>query len=107
MIDLDLVKQHLRMEVDDDSEDVYLQHLVDSAIESFCVLNNRTLIAASAALPDPVGNTLKITKAIEQGALLLIGHWYANRESVVVGVSGSALPMATDRLWSPFRWAHF
>jgi len=107
MIDIDLVKLHLRLEADDETEDVYLQHLIDSAVDAFCVFSNRTLIASSATLPDPVGNTLKITNTILQGSLLLIGHWYENRESVTVGVSGSELPMSTNRLWAPYRWAHF
>jgi len=107
MIDIDLVKLHLRLEADDETEEVYLQHLIDSAVDAFCTFSNRTLTASNATLPDPVGNTLKITKTIEQGALLLIGHWYENRESVTVGVSGSELPMSTNRLWAPYRWAHF
>lgn len=107
MIDIDLVKLHLRLEVDDDTEDAYLQHLIDSAVDAFCTFSNRTLVAGNATLPDPVGNALKITNTILQGALLLIGHWYENRESVTVGVSGSELPMSTNRLWAPYRWAHF
>lgn len=107
MIDIDLVKLHLRLEADDDTEEGYLQHLIDSAVDAFCTFSNRTLIASNATLPDPVGNTLKITNTILQGALLLIGHWYENRESVTVGVSGSELPMSTNRLWAPYRWAHF
>jgi hypothetical protein len=107
MIDIDLVKLHLRMELNDLSEDVYLQHLIDSALESFCVFTNRTLVAAGGALPDPLGSALNITKSIEHGALLLIGHWYLNRETVVVGVTGAEVPLATERLWLPYRWNHF
>jgi len=107
MIDAELVKLHLRMELNDSSEDVYLQHLIDSALESFSVFTNRTLVAAGSALPAPLGNALSITKSIEHGALLLIGHWYLNRESVLVGVAGVEMPLATERLWSAYRWNHF
>lgn len=106
MIALALVKLHVKIEGDVNEEDVYLQHLLDSALDAFCVLSNRTLIVRDAILPEPLGNTLRITKSIEQGALLMIGHWYANREAVVVGVIGAELPLATQRLWSPYRWGN-
>jgi len=100
MIDLALVKSHLR--VDGTEEDALIQAYIDAAISAFELWTNRKLVAA---LPDPVENHLLITKSIEQGALLLIGHWYANRESVAVGVSVSEMPMATKSLWMPHRWA--
>lgn len=106
MIEIDLVKLHLRMELADTSEDVYVQHLIDSALITFGVFTSRTLLAVGATLPDPLGSALHITKPIEHGALLLIGHWYLHRESVLVGVTGSELPMATQSLWAPYRWAN-
>jgi hypothetical protein len=100
MIDLALVKSHLR--VDGVDEDALIQAYTDAAISAFEAWTNRKLVTV---LPDPVENHLLITKSIEQGALLLIGHWYANRESVAVGVSVSEMPMATKSLWMPHRWA--
>lgn len=99
MIDLALVKSHLR--VDGTEEDALIQAYIDAAISAFELWTNRKLVAV---LPDPVENHLLITKSIEQGALLLIGHWYANRESVAVGVSVAEMPMATKSLWLPHRW---
>jgi len=100
MIDLALVKSHLR--VDGTEEDALIQTYIDAAISAFEAWTNRKLVTV---LPETVENHLVITKAIEQGALLLIGHWYANRESVAVGVSVSEMPMATKSLWMPHRWA--
>ena len=99
MIDLALVKSHLR--VDGTDEDVLIQAYIDAAIGAFEAWTNRRLVEA---LPDPVENHLLITAPIQQGALLLIGHWYANRESVVAGVSVAEMPMATKSLWMPHRW---
>lgn len=104
MIDLAIVKAHLR--VDGDEEDDLIQGYTDAALSAFELWTNRTLIDEGAALPDPVGNALKITKAIRQGALLLIGHWYASREAVVIGTITAELPMATNALWKPHRWVN-
>lgn len=100
MIDLALVKNHLRVDGADD--DALIQAYTDAALSAFETWTNRKLVAA---LPDPVENHLLITAAIQQGALLLIGHWYANRESATVGVSAAEVPMATKSLWMPHRWA--
>jgi uncharacterized phiE125 gp8 family phage protein len=48
-----------------------------------------------------------VPAAITQGMLLAIGHWYANRENVVVGTITSPLPMACDALWAPYRRMRF
>ena len=42
-----------------------------------------------------------IPAAIKQAALLLIGHWYENREAV--GASLSELPLAFNALIAPYR----
>lgn len=34
---------------------------------------------------------------------LLVGHWYANRESVIVGTSAMETPMAVGALCAPYR----
>lgn len=48
-----------------------------------------------------------IPQAIKQAMLLLIGHWYENREASVVGLMASPLPMAVDALLGPFRRVGF
>jgi uncharacterized phiE125 gp8 family phage protein len=48
----------------------------------------------------------KVPMPIRQAMLLLIGHWYRNRESVNVGNIVSELPQAFDALIGPYRtWA--
>ena len=102
MIDLALVKAQLR--VDHDEEDELIQGYMDAALSAFETWTNRTLVDPEEELPEPVGNALRMTKSIKQGALLLIGHWYGARETVVVGTITSELPMATNALWKPHRW---
>lgn len=104
MIDLVTVKAHLR--VDHEEEDSLIQGYADGAISAFELWTNRKLVTGGERLPDPVGNALVMTESIRQGALLLIGHWYANREAVVIGITTATadLPMATNALWRPHRW---
>lgn len=104
MIDLVTVKAHLR--VRHSHEDDYIQVLVDAAVQSFNDQTNRMLVAANDVLPDPIGNALHPTKAIQQGILLLVGHWYVNREDVVIGTIATGLPRATEFLWRPYRWVN-
>lgn len=44
-----------------------------------------------------------VPAAIRQAALLLIGHWYANREAVNIGNIVAEVPMAVAALIAPFR----
>lgn len=103
MLDLQQIKTHLR--VDGDEEDTYIQALADAALSAFTALTNRVLIDPAETLPEPPGNALRLNDTIRQGALLLIGHWYARRETVVTGTV-MALPFGTNALWQPYRWAN-
>lgn len=51
------------------------------------------------------GTANDVPQAIKQAMLLLIGHWYEQREGVVVGTGASELPMAVAALLAPFRKA--
>lgn len=44
-----------------------------------------------------------VPKPIRQAMLLLIGHWYENREAVTVGDVSKHLEVAVDALCFPFR----
>jgi uncharacterized phiE125 gp8 family phage protein len=44
-----------------------------------------------------------VPRALKQAILLLVGHWYENRESVVVGTTTAELPLAVETLMR--RWA--
>lgn len=58
--------------------------------------------AVSVTYAAGYGGPDDVPQAIKHAMLLLIGHWYENREAVVAG-SMSAAPMAVDALLTPFR----
>lgn len=49
-----------------------------------------------------------VPPALKECVSLLAAHWYENRESVLVGVSGQQLPIGVDEIVANFRnysWA--
>ena len=46
---------------------------------------------------------LLLNDDVRTAMLLLIGHWYANRESVVVGETAAQVPFAVEALLQPYR----
>ncbi|SDI39948.1 head-tail connector protein [Pseudomonas abietaniphila] len=89
MIELSLVKTHLR--VDHDDEDALIQGYLDAAqvhVEQHC----DRVIVETPLLPEEMG----LTKDVQQAILLLVGHWYANREAVASGLT--EVPLAVGRL---------
>lgn len=55
-------------------------------------------VTFECAMPDHLLATAKVA------VLLLVGHWYANRETVVTGTISSELPMAASMLIDQMRW---
>lgn len=95
MIDLARVKLHLK--VDGDEEDELIAGYFDAAKSHVAMHCDRELVEGTPAGPEQMG----FTPDVEQAVLLLVGHWYANREAVVIGTISSAVPMAVDRLLWP------
>lgn len=49
------------------------------------------------------GAATDVPAALKAAILLLVAHWYVNRETVVTGTIATALPMAVDALITPYR----
>jgi uncharacterized phage protein (predicted DNA packaging) len=98
---LDQVKLNLR--IDHDDEDSLLEFLISAAFDAFEHVTNRKLYAADAVIPDDVANGIHISDSIIQGAHMLIGHWYKNKEGVGVGIE---VPMSTQWAWQRHRWVN-
>lgn len=99
MVSLDRAKQHLR--VDHDAEDELIQAYLESSVayvEQYC--DRQIVDPAPAEDEQPIDpNTqMLVTKDVEQAMLLLVGHWFNNREAVVIGTISTAVPLAVESL---------
>jgi uncharacterized phiE125 gp8 family phage protein len=53
------------------------------------------------------GAATDVPEPIRQAMLLLIGHYYENRQQVIVGTITASLPMAVDALLAPYKVRYF
>lgn len=94
------IKKQLRIETTD--EDAYLEALGSAAVEAFQNYTGTILFSFGTDLTDEPDNSLIVSESIKLGALLLIGHWYENRETTTK-LQLSKVQMATEYLWNPYR----
>lgn len=94
-VDLTLLKKHVRAD-DFADDDVYLQHLLDTAKSHVIRTTNRTeeelTRMGDGSFPDE----------LSQAILLICGHWYNQRESVS-GTQVHSVPDSLQALIKPFR----
>lgn len=100
-------------------DDTGIEQTVDPSIYQLHVRATRTVVGCRADKNWPTadfskgpvtviwqsgyGTAADVPTAIKQAMLLLIGHWYEQREGVVVGTIASELPLAVDALLAPYR----
>lgn len=80
MLDLNLIKNHLNLPLDDTMDDEYILGLAEAAQ---AVVSKDLTIACEDELYTADG---EMKPDIRHAMLLLIGTWYASRESIVFGV---------------------
>jgi uncharacterized phage protein (predicted DNA packaging) len=90
----DDVKKHLNVDSDDD--DLYIWNLIEMVEDTVAIEIGEDL----ADIEDENGN---LRKRLTQAMLLLIGYYYNVRETVVLGVAASKVPLGFEFLISPFR----
>jgi tetrahydromethanopterin S-methyltransferase subunit D len=94
LITLARVKTHLRLG-SSDREDEYLKGLIGGAVGAIGNATGRDIMADLPTLSE------QQTMAAAQAALMLVGHWYANRETSAQNLS--ELPLAVTWLIAPLR----
>lgn len=96
-VSLDDAKRHLNLPLEEDFDDVLIGMYIAAAEEFMAQRLNRPLDpwdVDDESIPLPV--------AVKQGILLLIGDFYANRESVAAGVTFGTNPTFAA-LINPYR----
>ncbi|MCE9880644.1 head-tail connector protein [Hafnia paralvei] len=89
-ITLDEAKKHCRIELDFDFEDDLIQGYIMAALE-----------ICQKHIGKRFDDGLEFNPAIKVGCLLLISHWYENRE--IVADKTKDLPFTTVSLWNYYR----
>lgn len=111
MLELDIIKSHVRLEPDDIEEDLLLETYANAARRLVENKTGRVLYATAGEIPtdpdtgEPVEAGLVLDDDLTTAMLLLIGHWFVNREAVVIGSITAELPMAVQALIGPYQ--HF
>lgn len=99
-ITLEEVKHQCRLEIDDTSQDLLLDLYIGAAKHAIEQHTDRELVES---LPEaPTARHLVITDDIRLATLLIIGHWFNNRESVA-DFEKTEVPLAFGFLLSPYR----
>lgn len=94
-VSLELFKKHVRAD-DFDDDDVYLQHLLDTAEAHVIRATNRT----ADELAEMGGGTFP--SELMHAVMLLGAHWYNQRESVSTAQM-HGVPDSLQALVKPFR----
>ena len=105
LVDLEAAKLHLR--VDGEDEDSLIQIYLDAAEQAAIDFLNRNVYADQEALDaaeePPEAKAMVVNAPIRAAVLLILGHLYANRESVVIGTITATMPMGAHSLLWPYR----
>lgn len=104
MIELSTVKEHCRIEPDFVDDDKLLEIYSRAAWRHVEKWTRRTLYTLTT---DPGYESdedrLLFDDDVRAAMLLLIGHWYSNREAVVIGQTPSEVPFAVEALLQPYK----
>lgn len=94
-VSLELFKKHVRAD-DFASDDVYLQHLLDTAAVSVVTATNQSVEELTAK----AGGELPLP--LKQAIMMLAAHWYNQRESASA-VQMYEVPDALQTLIKPYK----
>lgn len=97
LVDIDLIKKHCR--ADDFTEDDELLTFYGKAATDYVIQATRRTAAELQAMGDG-GNAYPLP--LQQAALLIIAHWYNQREAVAPG-GMQEVPYAAQALIRPYQ----
>lgn len=104
MLTKEQVKHHCNIEQDFTEDDAWIDTGIKAA-ERYVEKWTRRRLYKKADDPlymaDP--DALLYGEDVEMAMLMLIAHWYTNRETVSTGSTTSALAFSTEALLQPYR----
>lgn len=92
-----------------DDRSAYIEFITDYCFPSLNTASAAVFVSYVAGYADEGTETKTSTApaSIKHAILLLVSHWYQNRDAVVVGDQAAELPMAVTALIAPFRRIRF
>ena len=104
MLDIGIVKEHCRVDSDFTGDDALL-NLYTGAAARYVETWTRRKLYESEESPGYAEDADSILPGgdVKAAMLLLIGHWYATRETVSVGQTVAEVPFAVEALLQPYR----
>ncbi len=99
MTDLATAKAHLNVTADIDDD--LVTRLIAAAQDWMEAQLGYKIAEKYPPAGSPAVST--VPPALDQGCLLMVAHWYANRESTIVGVNAQTLPLGVSDIVSDFR----
>lgn len=104
MLTVNQVKLHCRIDADSAEEDDWISARIKAVWRYVENYTRRTLYEDpedELYLADP--DALLYGEDIETAMLMLIAHWYANREAVITSGSSSTVDLAVESFLQPYR----
>ncbi|MCH2683561.1 MULTISPECIES: head-tail connector protein [Leclercia] len=104
MLTKEQVKTHCRIDTDNNAEDDWIEISIKGAARYVQKWTRRQLYEKDddpRYLSDP--DALLYGEDIEIAMLMLIAHWYSNREAVITSGTSSTVDLAVESLLQPYR----
>ncbi|XES82770.1 head-tail connector protein [Franconibacter pulveris] len=104
MLTKEQVKTHCRIDAASTEEDAWIENSIKAATLYVQRWTRRRLYENAddpLYLLDP--DALLYGENIEMAMLMLIAHWYANREAVITSGTSSTVDLAVESLLQPYR----
>jgi len=104
MIDIDIVKNHCRIDPDFNDDDNLLTIYTNSAARHVEKWTRRTIYKSETdeGYAEDEDHLL-LTDDVKSAMLLLIGHWYESREAATSGPAVSTVPFGVEAILQPYR----
>lgn len=90
-----------RIDSDDSTEDQMLSLYLKAAVKHSEIIVNSRLYENEVPAEDP--NGLLVSDDIKLALMLLVSHWYENREPVNIGNITTTLPFGIEAILKPYR----